>query len=275
MDSIPDGEALARQIKETAHTVAYRTRLPWDLKGLIEAGFWAAMRAQDEYRAKKEGLGGVTFEAYAQGGIEREMLAIAEGLRAQAADSEKRPPSEQETEMALKAFDASEWKVLIESMDQVEVEMFRSYQQQNTEELKQRFGARKVECIEASTIMRSTELWRRSDGPKGLVAVSDAYWAVFWREQARFLNIQGKGHTSTGRSLDEATSDRNTARRLRKRDETSGHDMPVSPYKVKQWRKRWEESSEDFDGDLLNYWMMTYFKKTADSHHRSRGNNNK
>ena len=112
MGSIPDRDLLIRQIKKTAHRVAYQKRLPWDLSTLREAGYWAAHKAQDEYLTKKDSLGGVSFEEYAHGPIVRAMLATAKRLHAEAAAGEKAPPSEKDIEEALKEFTAKEWRDL-------------------------------------------------------------------------------------------------------------------------------------------------------------------
>jgi hypothetical protein len=279
MDSIPPEKAperaedLRRMLEDATREVAFRLRLPWKVGELYEAGKQAAAAAWKEWSHSTLGLPREEFLGLRMG---QAIEAAGKTMHAQAAaDSKKRPPSEQQIETALKAFSAEQWKILVGSMDQVDVETLRNYLRQNTDKSKQSFGARKVERIEANAIMRSTELWRSSEGPTKLDPVSDAYWAVFWDEEASFLNIQGGGHATTGRSLDEAASERNTAKRLSKRDEIADHDMPVTAYKVKQWRKRAKELPfEDFDGDFLTYLVTIYYPEAYKSYLRRKGSKN-
>ena len=186
MGSIPDRDLLIRQIKKTAHTVAYQKRLPWDLSTLRKAGYWAARNAQDEYLTKKDSLGGVSFEEYAQGPIGRAMLAAAERLHTEAADGEKAPPSKEEIEAALGAFTAKQWRELTRSLDRSDVDAVKSYvyadaqtpgeQKQREKELEQRFGAKRVNAFLVSIIFRSTELFAADkDERSRLVPVRDAY----------------------------------------------------------------------------------------------------
>ena len=65
---------MVRQIRETARTIACQKHLPWDLKALKKAGWRAARNLEDEYLTKKERLGGVSFEQYAQRAIEKAMM---------------------------------------------------------------------------------------------------------------------------------------------------------------------------------------------------------
>ena len=74
MGSISNLGSSVQQIQETARTVAYREHLPWDLKALRKAGLGAVCNMKDEYLAKKENLGGVSFEQYAQRAIEKAMM---------------------------------------------------------------------------------------------------------------------------------------------------------------------------------------------------------
>lgn len=189
----PEQDLLVLQIKETARTVAYRERLPWDLRALRQAGLRAARAQWEGYRVKKEELGGVSFEEYAQGAIEKEMLATAKRLRAEAADGGKTPPPEEEIEEAIGEFTAKEWRDpnpeetpeqrkarmertgLARSFSRPEVKAVRSYvygdshtpeeRKQREKELEQRFGTKKVRAFLSGLVLRDTELWLEEHRP--------------------------------------------------------------------------------------------------------------
>jgi hypothetical protein len=309
MGSIPDQDPLVRQIKETAHAVAYRKCLPWDLSTLREAGYWAAREARDEYLTEKEALGNPSFEQYAQRAIEEAMLATAERLRAEAAAGEKVPPSKSDIEEALKEFTAKEWRDLnpketreqrkarmewtglCRSLSRADLDAVGSYvygeaqmmpdeRKQREKELEQRFGAKEVNAFLLGIIMRDTELFAADEDERSkLVPVNDAYWAVRWEYLFRHANISHanpEGRRSNVGSLDELAGVRATARRLTKRDEVAGCEMKVTPYMVKQWRQRIRQLPfEEFDSDWVSYLKTIYFTKAYKSYQRAKGRNDK
>jgi hypothetical protein len=89
-------------------------------------------------------------------------------------------------------------------------------------------------------------------------------------------------------SVSEQASDRNTARRLSKRDKQTGREMKVTAYEVRQWRDRvrelpFEQYVADVGADdkvkrgaaYIDYWAMirntAAYKKYLDAqNHREK-----
>ena len=88
--------------------------------------------------------------------------------------------------------------------------------------------------------MRDTDLWLAENRHR-MVRISDPWWADFWRELARTPNLEGKGHTATGRSKAELGSNSSIARRLTKQDAQTGREMKVDDREVKRWLDRMEQ----------------------------------
>jgi hypothetical protein len=260
-------------LTQAVRELAFELRLPWKVEQLFEAGKQGVRAALDN-NSDSRALG-LPPEQLLNARIRQEIGMAGRTMQAQAAaDGETRPPSEQEMENALEAFDAEQWKVLIQCLGQVDVETLRSHLQQNTDNLKQRFGARKIKRLEAFTIMRDIELWLKDNRSK-LVPISDAYWAVGLADAYRLESIKRvnpDGRASNAKSLAEQAGDRATARHLKKHDKVIDREMSVSPYQVKQWRQRQRALPfEDFDGDFLTYLVTIYYPEAYKSYLRSKG----
>jgi hypothetical protein len=274
VDSIPpktaSAEDLGWMLRQAVRELAFELRLPWKVKQLFEAGKQGIRIALDNN--SDSGTLGLTPEQLLNARIRQEIGRAGSAMQAQAAAAgETQPPSEREMDLALEVFDIQQWRELIESFDQVDAVRVRSYVEQNADDLRQRFGVKKLNVVRARATMRGIALWLK-DNRSELDPITDAYWAVVWKEQSRFANTLGKEHPPRGRSLDEATSERNTARNLSKRDEIGHHDMSVSAYKVKQWRRRWRELPfEEYDGDFLDYLVTIYYAKDYTSYLRRKG----
>jgi hypothetical protein len=118
------------------------------------------------------------------------VMKAGKGMEALPPDEQK--PTSERIRTALEAFSTEQWITLLDYLGQVDTEALLSYIRQNGSELKQELGVREVECIERHAIMRDTDLWL-GDNRSKLVPISDAYWAIFWREQARQANRKVKG----------------------------------------------------------------------------------
>jgi hypothetical protein len=260
-------------LTQAVRELAFELRLPWKVEQLFEAGKQGVRAALDN-NSDSRALG-LASEQLLNARIRQEIGMAGRAMQAQAAaDGETRPPSEQEMEYALDTFDAEQWNVLIECLGQVDVETLRSHLQQNTDKLKQRFGARKIERLKAYTIMRDTELWLKDNRSK-LVPISDAYWAVYWKDAYRLasiLHVNPDGRSSKAKSSAEQAGHRATARRLKKHDKVIDREMSVRPYQVKQWRQRQKELPfEGFDGDFLTYLVTIYYPEAYKSYLGSKG----
>jgi hypothetical protein len=124
---------------------AFRLRLPWKVRQLYVAGKQAEVAARRDWSHSRLGL---PLEGFLKLRAEQAIKETGKTLQAQAAaDSKKRPPSEQEIETALKAFDAKQWGILIKGLGRVEVEALGSYVKPREEILGQQLGERKVIAV--------------------------------------------------------------------------------------------------------------------------------
>lgn len=244
MGSIPDQDPLIRQIRETARAVACRERLPWDLRALREAGLCAAWSQKDEYRDKREGLGGVSFEEYAQRAIEEEILATAKRLRASALAGELKPPPDKDIEEALVTFSAQDWSKLIAEFRRGDLEVLRTYVLENLEELERNLGLYKLKTIRGAVAWRGVRL-AFGQSPR-LVRVTDPIYIQQWQEEARYRNLTGASPPSnSNRSWDEMGHPPAIA-----------EGLGTSRYMVTKMLERMEQVPlEKFGGDILEYWL--------------------
>lgn len=226
MESIPPSEQ-----PDIARDVAFELRRPWRVEHL-------RAKAREGYEAD-----GPPSAILGPPGGERQKRMrswLREYVRKAGKRMDRLPPRQGEPspgqiETALEAFTVEQWGALIESFDKADAEVLLAFIRQDTDGLKRRIGARRVERIEARAIMRGTELWLEANRSK-LVPISDPYWANFWPGLASQADLEGMGHPAKGVSVKEQTSDRSIARRLTKRDE-----MKVTPHQVKTWRERTEK----------------------------------
>jgi hypothetical protein len=327
VDSIPSKdtpkrtEDLRRMLASAAREVAFELRLPWNVRELYKAGEEAAAAALKEQRDSTLGL---SWEEFLRLRISQEVWEVGKSIQARV-DSEKAPPSEEEIEAALATFTAKQWRDLnppetpeqrkqrmeqprhkqwkewtglTRSLSRSDVDAVLTHvyadvqtpdeRKQREKELEQRFGPKKVNSFLLGIIMRDAELFAADkDERSKLVPVSDAYWAVFWKDAYSFASVlhvvrthqamrEGRApeaRGSKGRSLAEGGGERATAERLTKRDEVIGREMKVTPYMVRQWRKRAEELPfDEFEGDFLSYLRTIYFRKEFESYLESKGN---
>jgi hypothetical protein len=228
MNSIP-----SEKLASIVIAAAVESRRPWRVEQLWLTARRSTVRFPDS--AATSGLSREQATELVRGRIYEQVLKAGGMIDALPPGQSK--PTPEQIDAALDAFGIEQWIGLIDSLDQVSVQALLSHIRQDTDELKQRHGARKVERIEGHAILRDTKLWLAENRGK-LVPISDVYWAHFWREQASQANREGRGHAGNRRSVAELSSDRSLARRLSKRDKQIDHEMTVSPYEIKMWRER-------------------------------------
>jgi hypothetical protein len=221
--------------RDVADAVAFDSGRPWRVEDLRK-------KTRDSWRTAESntaslGLPDERASALQRGLISEQVMKAAKGMDALPPHQEK--PTPEQIETALEAFSIERWITLIDGLDQTGTAALLAHIRREPDELKQRFGARKVRRIVERAIMRDTDHWLRENRDK-LVPISDPFWAGYWPEQARQANRVGEGHTATGRSLVELSSDSSIARRLTKRDEQTGREMKVDDREVKRWRERME-----------------------------------
>jgi hypothetical protein len=234
MGSIPPKKP-SEIARDVANAVAFESGRPWRVEDLRKKAREACRTAESS--AAGLGLPNEQASARMRGLIYKQVFNAAKGMDALPPREEE--PAPERIEAALRTFTVEQWRILLEGFGQVDVEALLSFIRQDADGLKQRLGAWKVGCIEERAIMRDTDLWLEDNRSK-LVAITDPYWASEWREQARQANRVGKGHTATGRSIAELSSDISIARRLTKRDEQTGRLMKVNDREVKRWLERME-----------------------------------
>jgi hypothetical protein len=235
MGSIPPKKP-SEIARDVADDVAFDSGRLWRLEDLRKKARESCQTVESS--AASLGLPDEGASALQRGLISKQVMKTAKGMDALPPNQEK--PTPEQIETALEAFSIERWITLIDGLDQTGTAAFLAHIRRESDELKQRFGARKVGRIEERAIMRDIDHWLRDNRDK-LVPISDPYWAGSWREQARHANrIVGKGHTATGRSIAELSSDSSIARRLTKRDEQTGREMKVDDREVKRWRERME-----------------------------------
>jgi hypothetical protein len=257
MDYIQPPERQDRVLESIARGVAFERRLPWRLAELREE----AAKAYDTAESPPASLG-LPLEQ-----VSRSMLRqIYEQVKNAAGRMDPLPPDQsqpttQQIRAALEAFSSKQWTPverfppmglsppmegwpiiearfgLMQSVGRAEVEALLHHIRQVNGDLARRIGARELEAIEGVAISRQIELTLPEDRPK-LVAISDPFWACFWRELARQVTRQHRGLPARGRSVIEQASDRNIAKRLSKSDAKTGRAMTVTPYEVRMWRER-------------------------------------
>jgi hypothetical protein len=230
MASIPP-----EKLTSIARDVAFELRLQWRVERLQAKALEAYPRALR--RAATSGLPREQVDRLMHQRIYEIVRNAGKGM--EALPSEESKPTPEQIGTALEAFSIEQWITLIDGLDQTDTMALRSYIEQHAGELKQRLGARKVGRIEERAIMRDYDHWLKENRDK-LVPITDPHWAGSWREQARQANRVGKGHTATGRSIAELSSDSSIARRLTKRDEQTGREMKVNDREVKRWREQME-----------------------------------
>jgi hypothetical protein len=230
MASIPP-----EKLTSIARDVAFELRLQWRVERLQAKALEAYPTALR--RAANSGLPREQVDRLMHQRIYETVRNAAKGMEALPPDESK--PTPEQIETALEAFSIEQWVTLIDGLDQTDTRALRSYIEQHAGELKQRLGARKVGRIEERAIMRDIDNWLKENRDK-LVPISDPHWAASWREQARQANRVGKGHTSTGQSIADLSSDISIARRLTKRDEQTGREMKVDDREVKRWLEQME-----------------------------------
>jgi hypothetical protein len=260
MSSVPP-EKLARM-------AAVESGRPWRVEDLRAKALGAYRSAAS--RAASLGLPDKQASALVRGSVYEEVLQAGKGMRALPPDQAK--PTLEQIETALHVFTTEQWIILIDGLDQTATTALLSYMRQEPDELKHRLGARKAERIEERAIMRDYDHWLKENRDK-LVPITDPHWAGSWREQARQANRVGKGHTATGQSIAELSSDSSIARRLTKRDEQTGREMKVNDREVKRWREQmerlpFEQYADDVGADdpekraaALIDWMTMIRKK--------------
>jgi hypothetical protein len=220
---------------DVADTVAFKSGRPWRVEDLRKKALEACRTPESS--AASLGLPDERSSAHQRGLISKQVKEAAKGMDALPPSQEK--PTPEQIETALEAFSIERWFTLIEGIDQTSTAALLAHIRREPDELKLRFGARKVRCIVERAIMRDTDHWLKENRYK-LVPISDPFWAGCWPEQARQANRVGEGHTATGRSIVELSSDSSIARRLTKRDEQTGREMKVDDREVKRWRERME-----------------------------------
>jgi hypothetical protein len=233
MGSIPPKKPseIARAV---ADAVAFESGRPWRVEDLRKKALEVCRTAESSTASL--GLPDEQASALMRRLIYKQVFKAAKGMDALPPGQEK--PAPERIEAAIGTFTVEQWRILLEGFGQVDVEALLSFIQ-DADGLKQRLGARKVGCIEERAYMRDTNLWLERDRSK-LVAITDPYWASEWREQASQANRVGKGHTATGRSIAELSSDSSIARRLTKIDEQTSREMKVDDREVKRWLEQME-----------------------------------
>jgi hypothetical protein len=234
MRSIPPKQ-LPEIARDVADAVAFESGRPWRVEDLRKKALEACRTAESS--AARLGLPDERASELQRGLISKQVMKAATEMDALPPNQEK--PTPEQIETALEAFSIERWITLIDGLDQTSTAALLAHIRREPDELKQRFGARNVGRIERRTRMRDTEHWLRENRDK-LVPISDPFWAGYWREQARQANRVGEGHTATGQSIAELSSDISIARRLTKRDEQTGREMKVDDREVKRWLEQME-----------------------------------
>jgi hypothetical protein len=234
MGSIPPKKP-SEIARDVADAVAFESGRPWRVEDLRKKALEACRTAESS--AASLGLPDERASELQRRLISKQVMKAAKGMDALPPNQEK--PTSEQIETALEAFSIERWITLIEGIDQTSTAALLAHIRREPDELKQRFGARKVGRIEERASLRENVLWVENNRST-LVPISDPYWASEWREQARQANRVGKGHTATGRSIAELSSDISIARRLTKRDEQTGREMTVDDREVKRWLEQME-----------------------------------